>query len=532
VYRLVPWVGRTERQVAAVEGGARRVDHDVIVIGRGPVALAAAAEAVRVGQQVLLAKPPAGSHGPGEPAEVRRLRIAIASRIGASLAELWPGTRPPWREVVQRTDSAVRAHLRLLRRPPGCDGVREAIGPLRVLDPGTVEVAGRRHRAPALIVAAGSRARRPARFPFDDQSICDGTSVLSRTEPLRSAVVLGASEEGCAIASLLAVLGVPVLLLDRRSRLLRGLDRDVLRALHAGLRRLGVEVVLKEEIRELRRVPGPRLPHVMLKLDSGRVETVDGVAVCAGSEGDLAGLGLTSLPLDADSQGFLCVDESGRTSLPGVYATGEGAGLAAELGAQVGHARAVARQAAGLEGEPAEIAPSIFHGIPEVAFVGLSAEACERLGTPHVVGLALHPPVGARQAPRQGEGLVKLIVHQSTREVIGLHVVGSDASETLHVGIALLRAQHTVDRLAATWFPIPSASESIRMAACDALGQLGAVEPEPSGAQAPGRVGDGRGEDVAARFLAPDSHASQRAARRGGEAPCHTRPPRETPTMR
>lgn len=447
------------------------MQHDLIVIGSGAVAVAAAAEGARLGLEVLLARPPAS--GAFEPT---RLRQAFASRlVGARHAEKCashPLGRTAWRRLARRIEASEQAYLRSLDSELAASPVRIAAGATRLVDASTVDVAGTLHRAAAVIIAAGSRARRPARFPFDDVAVFDPGSIFESRRASRSLLVVGASEEGCELASVFGALGTSVLLLDRRTRLLRGIDRDLLRQLHAELQRAGVEVILEEEISALRSHPGDPEPHVVIELASGRVETRDAAVVCAGRIPNLEPLHGGALKLDADGRGFLTTDERGQTSERGVYAVGDVAGMPIELGVQIQTARAAVRHAAGFEPAIEDHLPCTVHTIPEIAFFGLSEEACQRLGTPHVVGLAPYPP-----APLEGEeagrgGLLKMIVGQDTREVLGVHAIGPRASETVYTAIALLRSGAGVDRIAQPLFPIPSASESIRLAASCAIARL------------------------------------------------------------
>jgi NAD(P) transhydrogenase len=460
------------------------VKHDLIVIGSGPVAVAAAAEGSRLGLRTLLAHPPS----PAAADSVTRLRHAFASRlVGAQLAERKPLERNEWLRLAHRIEVSEHGYLRSSEAELGASPIRTARGPIRLVDASTVEVAGERHRSGAVIVSAGTRARRPARFPFDDVTVFDPGTIFQSRRPSRSLVVVGASEDGCEIASFFGALGASVLLLDRRARLLRGIDRDLLRQLHVELQAKGVEIVLEEEISAMRCYPKEREPHVVLELASGRVETFDTAVVCAGRVPYHGWIETSELTLDADERGFLATDERGQTSQPGLYAVGDVAGMPDELPVQIQAARATVRHAAGLAPAVEEHLPCSVHTIPEIAFFGVSEEACQRLGTPCVIGLAPYPPGTAKgfesKKAAPGRGLLKMIVAQETREVLGVHAIGPDASETVYTAIALLRSGPGVDRVAQALFPVPSASESIRLAACRAIASLPAMARGPAPAK-------------------------------------------------
>jgi NAD(P) transhydrogenase len=437
------------------------VKHDLIVVGSGPVAAAAAAEGARLGFAVLLA-------GGAESLESPRLAPILASRWAASHRPGRRGRRPlpqsRWLRLQGRVRAGERAYVESLEAELRESGVRIAAGPARIREAGAVEAGGRLHRADAIVLAVPAQRRRPQRFAYDDVTIFDPATILGASRFPRSLAVVGASEEGCEIASLFAALGASVLLLDRRTRLLRGIDRDVLRHLHAALQHGGVEVVLEEEISDMKGHGSASEPHVVVSLGSGRSDALEAAVICAGWDAPLEAMAVGRATLDADGRGFLATDDRGRTSVNGVYAVGDVAGMSLDLDVQIHGARATVRHAAGLEAPVDELLAITVHTLPEAAFAGLSEEACERLATPHVVGLAPLPTA------RLDGGNV--VVHRESREVLGIHAVGDRASETIYAAVALLPPGATVDTLTERRFPVQCAAESIRLAAWRAIARL------------------------------------------------------------
>jgi len=264
---------------------------------------------------------------------------------------------------------------------------------------------------------------------------------------------------------------VPVALVDRRTRLLRSVDRDVLRTLHARLQEAGVDVVLGEEIVTVEISPHPREPHAALHLASGRVDRCDRLVVCAGRLPNIEDLRLDCAGVETDSSGLIVTDEFGATSAPGVYAIGEVSTAGADLGTELYQARVAVDHALGREVLLAEHVPRTFYTLPEIATVGLTDEACERLGVECVSGSSAYPPLGAGPAGVE-PGLLKLVVAVEGRTVLGIHVVGVRAGETLHLGIEFLRRGATIDELASVPYASPGPSEAYRAAAVDAIEHL------------------------------------------------------------
>jgi pyruvate/2-oxoglutarate dehydrogenase complex dihydrolipoamide dehydrogenase (E3) component len=440
------------------------VDHDLIVVGGGAAAFAAASEGAHLGFDVLLALP-----GGGEPQlAYPRLSLAFATRmLGERRAALGPGARVSWEALARSAQQAVAAHVRMLRREAASARVRAVACAPRIRAPGEIEIGSEVHRAAAVVIATGTRPRRPLGFPFDDRVVCDPETLLRLRRPPRKLAVIGASEDGCELSCLFAAVGASVLLVDRRARLLRAVDRDVLRVLHEEMRLLGIEVVLDEVIRECRVETQTSEPHAELVLASGRVETCDRVAVCAGRLPNLSGLGLEALRLDTDPRGFLLVDEWGRTSRPGLLATGDVAGVPAELGLQVQRARALVRHVAGLDPALPDYVPSTIYTLPQVATAGLSEEACRRLGIACAVGVAPYPAACA--AGDERGGLLKLVADATSRRVLGVHVIGPSAGDTLHLALALLRGGDSLECFGEAVLHLPGPADALRLAACEAL---------------------------------------------------------------
>jgi len=456
--------------------------HDMIVVGSGPGACTAAVEAAGLGCNVLLVEPERPYHAPIPP----RLRQALAARLAGDLRGAGPPAdgipRPAcWEELSLRAEQEARRYLESIRRRLERSKVQVERGAVRFAAPDAVQLGPSAvRRAPLVVVATGARPRRPSFFPFDDRVVCDVASAFRADVPLRSATVVGASTEGCEIASLLAALDVPVALLDRRTRLLRAMDRDVLRTFHARLQDAGVDVVLGEEIVEVAIAPHPREPHAALHLASGRVDRCDRLVVCAGRLPNVEELRLDCAGVETDPSGRIVTDEFGSTSAPGVYAIGEVSTAGADLGTELYQARVAVDHALGREPLLAEHLPRTLYTIPEMATVGLTDEACDRLGVPQASGSSPYPPVGSDLGSPVGSdlgseepGLLKLVVDAEGRGVLGIHIVGSRAGETLQLGVELMRRGARVDELASLLYASPGPAEAYRAAAVDAIQQLG-----------------------------------------------------------
>lgn len=450
--------------------------YGAIVIGAGPAGYNAALEAANLGIEVLVVDPAsvpgAGSGVPGMLAatllrdtavqEGRRLRARGLPRDPAAL-------RTERAALTARHGALLEQHLRESRCRLEALGVRFEQGRAALLASGEVEIEGRGlFAADGVVIATGSRPRRPERFPFDHRVVCDADSVLQMGEPWpRHVVIVGAEVVGCEFACLFAALGASVTLVDRRRRLLRCADPEILEVLHGELQELGVVVALEEEVEQLDVSLDGSEPHARVRLGSGRSEVCDRLLVVAGREASVDAAALSGIGIEVDSQGFVVVDEFFQTTRAGVYAIGDIVGPPLRASVAPHHARSALLHAVGRE-PPQSECPMTAYTIPEIAVVGLIEEALKRLDVPYGVGRAHFSELLRGQLDGGERGLIKLTFAREDRRLLGVQIVGRDATELIHAGAMLIQAGGTIDQLIDQVFTHPSLYEAYRAAACDA----------------------------------------------------------------
>lgn len=448
---------------------------DVIVLGVGLAARSAALEAAACGLRVSLVTGTQGALRRAEAAfRARQTRFAVEDALStpvgvdgrpADPAEIAAGLRPRI-DALLRQDVAADLLQACLAHPGIELCATEAcfVGPRAIRS-----VDGRRWDAPIVVIATDALPRRPQRFRFDDRSICDADSIWLRRCLPRSALILGADAEGCALASTLAAAGVPVTLVDRRSRSLRYLDRDLLEDFQEGLLRSGVELVLSEELEEVRvEATGPET-RVIVRLASGRSEVCDVVAVAGGCEPRTRPLELDRAAIDVDARGFVLTDERGETSRTGVFAAGR---VVSDVGlyADEYYGRTIVRSALGLTDEGVSAVPLVVGSLPEIAMVGVTAEMCERLDLPHVSASAEFRVAAWQRLPALGPpGRLKLVVERRTRSLLGVQALGFGASDLVQLGLLLVAKQRSARELLRIAAPDGSPWASYASAARDAL---------------------------------------------------------------
>jgi NAD(P) transhydrogenase len=444
---------------------------DVIVIGRGLSACAAALEARRLEMDVVVVEPPSCASELSQPLglDFHALR-EVARRLLQCGAE-----RDGAQGLGERAVAAGAALLAGERRRAEACGVAFAAGDARIVAADAVEVgAGARLHAGILIIATGTRARRSPRVPLS-RVVCDTDGVLAGPVAPRSALILGGEVLGCELACLFATQGTSVTLVDRRARLLRFADREVLEVLHMRMRELGIAVVLEEEVESLEVQEESREPHAVVRLASGRVEKCDRVVLLGGRQPNLEGLGLEALGVACDAGGFVSTDEYFQSSQPGIYAVGDVIGSAGQVASVAYQARTALLHGRGEQRIPDEHLPMGIHTIPEVAMVGFTEEACRLLGLSCLAGVARYGDTLAGQLVGAREDLLKLVFARDDRRLLGVHWIGHGAIELVHLGALWLRQGATADDLANAPFSPLSLAELYRTAALDAVRELDGV---------------------------------------------------------
>ncbi len=343
-------------------------------------------------------------------------------------------------------------------------------------DPHTIAVtpphggAARTIAGDVILVATGSVPNPGRDLPAGDPRVYDSDSILGMTTLPRTLGVVGAGVIGCEYASMFAALGIRVVMIDGRPRLLPFLDAETSDRLRVQLGLLGVDLRIGEAI--TRFVPGP--DGITMELRAGGAIEVDAVLVAAGRLANTAGLGLAAAGLATDDRGQLAVNEHYQTALPHVYAVGDVIGFPALAATSMEQARVAMCHAFDLKYKTrvAAIFPLAVYTIPEVAMAGETEETCRAKGIDHEVGRALYRQNARGQIVGDLAGQVKLVFRASDRALLGVHIIGDSAAELVHVGLMVMQAGGAIDAFINAVFNYPTLGEAYKYAAYDGLGAL------------------------------------------------------------
>jgi NAD(P) transhydrogenase len=454
----------------------------MFVIGSGPAGQKAAIQAAKVGRKVAVVERKNVAGGvcinigtiPS-----KSLREAVLFLSGFRQRNLYGASYRvkkdiTFEDLAQRCDHVIKAEQEIVRNQLVRNSVDFIIGTASFVDPHRLAVQqgseGNEHTADYIVVAVGSEAARPADIPFDGESIVDSDALLSLRQLPKSLTIVGGGVIGCEYASILATLGIPVVLVERRPRLLEFVDSEIVESLQYQMRNVGVTLRLNEEVVGVSKPIGNL---VVLQLKSGKQIRASLLVYSAGRVGATKNLGLEKVGIEADDRGRLKVNKDFQTSVPHIYAVGDVVGFPALASTSMQQGRHAACHAFGLACETAiHLLPYGIYTIPEISMVGRNEDELTRAGVPYEIGVARYREIARGQLIGDTVGMLKLLFHGETRELLGVHVIGEGATELVHIGQAVIAHRGKLDYFVDAVFNYPTLAECYKVAALAALNKF------------------------------------------------------------
>ena len=469
-------------------GGAsvrQRAAFDLVVIGSGPAGQKAAIAAAKLGYRAAVVErspAPGGVSVHTGTIPSKAMREAVVHLTGLSQRELYGQSYRVKDEItvqdlLQRTDHVVRKEADIVRDQLTRNGVTVFGGAARFADPHTlwvqppqgdpVRVSGER-----VVVAVGSRPARPPEVEFDGKRVIDSDGVLGLDHIPDSLVVVGAGVIGIEYASMFAALRTRVTVVERRERMLEFSDVEMVEALRYHLRELGTVFRFREHVTAVERHERQGLAV----LASGKRIPADVVLYSAGRQGATDSLALDRSGLVPDERGRLRVNAFYQTAVPHIYAVGDVVGFPALASTSMEQGRIAAHHALGEPVAPlASDVPIGIYTIPELSYVGSTEEELTATATAYEVGVARYRELARGQLLGDGHGMLKLLVSPDDRRILGVHVFGTAATETVHIGQAVMGAGATVDYFVDAVFNYPTFAEAYKVAALDVVNKIRAA---------------------------------------------------------
>jgi len=323
--------------------------------------------------------------------------------------------------------------------------------------------------APTILIATGTRPAVSPMVPLNGRTIISSDQILQMPEIPKTFIVVGGGVIGVEYACMFAILGVRVILIEKRPKLLEFADQEIVEALSYHLRDHRVTLRLNEEVASVEETP----EGVVANLKSNKRISGDALLYAVGRQGNVDDLNLAAAGLEADNRGRIPVDSQFRTKVPNIYAAGDVIGFPSLASVSMEQGRIAAANLCGLElrSNPAEY-PYGIYTIPEISFIGKTEEQLTAEDVPYEVGVSYYRETARGQIRGDTTGRLKIIFHRETREILGVHIIGEGASELLHIGQAVSILKGTVDYFVDTVFNYPTLAECYKQAAFNGINKL------------------------------------------------------------
>lgn len=459
--------------------------YDVVVIGSGPAGEGAAMTASKGGKRVAIVDRQwelGGGCVHWGTIPSKGLRHAIQQYVDFRNNPLFqPALKHlqiEYPHLLDQANSVISKQVKMRRRFYERNDVRMIDGHARFIDPHTVEVtsdAGQREliKGDHFVIAVGTSPYRPPDVDFTHPRVRDSNTILELAETPQSITIYGAGVIGCEYASIFRNLDCKLNLVNTRDKLLSFLDDEIIDALSYHLRDQGALIRHNESYTRVE----PRDQDVVLHLASGKRIYSDYLLWAQGRSGNTDSLGLEAIDIAVNSRKQLDVDTSYRTSIEHIYAVGDVIGQPGLASASYDQGRFAATHIVRgtCQQELIERIPTGIYTSPEISSVGPTERELTELSVPYEVGHSQFRSLARAQIVNVRVGMLKLLFHTETFEILGIHCFGYQAAEIVHIGQAIMAQKNggnDIRYFADTTFNYPTMAEAYRVAALNGINRL------------------------------------------------------------
>ena len=463
---------------------AEGYDFDLVSIGTGPAGQRAAVQAAKLGKRAAVVEKRRCVGGvcieTGTiPSKTLREAVVMYSGIAGK------GDRLPWARLEGRpscaqlfagVDSVIAREIEVIENQLRRNDVVVLSGEAAFADPHTLlidsEQGSRRVSAANIVIAVGTDPAATPGVKSDGEVILTTDEIVRLKHLPRSLAVVGAGVIGMEYASIFAALGVAVTLVERRDTALDFLDREIVDELIHQLRNRNVTFRVGEAVESLAVTAEPP-PRAVLHLESGKRIVADMVLFSAGRVAATDRLNLPAAGLQTDARGRIAVDAHFRTPVPHIFAAGDVIGYPSLAATSAEQGRLAACAVFGVDAGPlADHFPIGIYAIPEISMVGATEHELTRAKVPYETGVARYREIARGQILGDQSGMFKMLFHREDRRLLGIHCIGTGATELVHVGQAVLALGAGLDYFLRTVFNYPTLAECYKVAALDASNKL------------------------------------------------------------
>ena len=461
---------------------------DLFVIGTGPAGQRAAIQAAKLGKKVGMCdrrELVGGVCINTGTIPSKTFREAVLYLTGLRQRAIYGRSYTVKEEITMedllfRCQHVIRREVEVIRDQVSRNGITLLGGMASFVDSHTLIIKGQEGKteigADHLVIATGTAPSQPEEVDVDQETVITSDMIMSIKRIPQTLTVVGAGVIGTEYASIFAALGVEVTLIDREEHLLDFVDVEIMESLKYQMRDMDCTFRLGEEVASVKiEKPG----RAVATLKSGKKVISELLLYSIGRVGATRALNLEAAGLTADNRGRLKVDERYQTEQSHIFAAGDVIGFPALASTSMEQGRIAA---CNIFGAPAISMPDLFpygiFSVPEISMVGKSEGELTEAGVAYEVGRARYREIARGVMVGDDSGLLKLLFHRETRQILGVHIIGTSATELIHIGQAVIAMGGTIDYFVNTVFNYPTFAECYKVAALDGYNKVGPAAGE------------------------------------------------------
>jgi NAD(P) transhydrogenase len=460
-------------------------NYDLVVVGSGPAGQRAAIQGAKAHKRVAVIEKRevvGGACINTGTIPSKTMREAVLHLSGYIYQSLYGVTyrvkeKITMADLAFRVQHVIKTEIDVTQAQLSRNNVDLMFGAASFVDPHVLKIESSRGatnvQADVIILAPGTKPAASPKVPINQRTIIDSDQILNMAQIPKTMIVVGGGVIGVEYTSMFATLGVRVILIEKRGRLLEFADTEMVEALSYHLRDNRVTMRLNEEVSSVEEGPDG---GVVANLESRKRVLGDTLLYAVGRQGNVDELNLGAAGLEADKRGRISVNEYYQTTQPHIYAVGDVIGFPSLASVSMEQGRIAAAHAFGVQAiTNPEVYPYGIYTIPEISFIGKTEEQLTDEDVPYEVGLAFYREIARGQIRGDTTGRLKLIFHRETKQILGVHIIGEGASELLHIGQAVMILGGTIEYFVNTVFNYPTLAECYKAAAFNGLNKLARV---------------------------------------------------------
>lgn len=463
-------------------------NYDLAVIGTGPAGQKAAIQAAKLGKSVAIIEKSKFVGGVAVNTGTlpsKALREAVLHLTGASRRGLF-GTSHRVKKKITLTDlivvsqSVIHSEWDTITDAFERNGIDLLWGTAHFEGPNLLQLESSEESqlitADRFLIGVGTKPARPENIPFDGKSVLCSDQLLQLTDLPRSMIVVGGGVIGTEYACMMATLGIHVTLVEGRNHVLGFLDDEIAESFQYQMRKSGITLRMGEKVKGIEKIVDGDATAVQAILESGKKLQAETLLYAIGRQGMCKALALENVGLEYDDRERLKVNEFYQTAVPHIYAAGDVIGFPALASTAMEQGR---QAACHMFGQPTHSMSDLFplgiYAVPEISMVGKTEQQLTEAGIPYEAGIANYKEIARGQLLGDDTGMLKLLIHQDDHSLLGVHIIGTGATELIHIGQAVMalggKAEYFVDNV----FNYPTLAEAYKVAALNGLNKLNHV---------------------------------------------------------